>query len=66
LNFLQQIEPAAPRHADVGHQDIRRVGPQRTQYIVGLIEAAGSHTAAFQGFLEHPTNGGIVIDQPHE
>ncbi len=64
LNFLEQVQAAAPGHADVRHQHIRHIGAQRRDDIVGLIEAPRGHAAAFQRLLEHPANGGIVVDQP--
>ena len=65
LNFLQQFEPAASGHANVGHQHVGSIGAQRRQHIVGLVETLGGHAAALQRLLEHPTNRGVVVDQPH-
>src|SRR6266851_2485049 len=65
LNFLEQVESAASGHADVGHQYVGCVGAQCRQDIVGLIETLGGHAAAFQRLLEHPSDGGIVVDQPN-
>ena len=65
LNLLEQIESAAARHSDVGHQHIRRVGAQRRERIVRAVEALREHAAALQRLLEHPTDGRIVVDQPN-
>ncbi len=64
LNVLEQIQSAASGHADVGHQHIGSVRAQGHQHIVGLIEALGGHAAALQRLLQHPANGGVVVDQP--
>ena len=55
-------EAAAAGHADIRHQDIRRIGAQCRQRVVGAIEAFGEHAAAFQRLLEHPADGCIVVD----
>ena len=64
LNFLEQLETAASRHSDVGHQYVGCVGAQRCQDIVGLVEALRSHAAALQRLLEHPPDRSVVVDQP--
>ena len=64
LDFLEQVQAAAAGHADIGHEHIGRIAAQRRQDIVGLVEALGRHAAALQRLLQHPANGGVVVDQP--
>ena len=64
LDFLEQIEAAAPGHANVRHQYVRRVAAQRGEHVVRLVEGFGHHAAPLQRFFEDPANRGVVVDQP--
>ena len=60
----QQFETGLSRHADVGDQHIRRVAAQGLERGFGGFEDPRRHPAALQRALEHPTDRGIVVDQP--
>jgi hypothetical protein len=65
LDLLEQVQTTAPGHADVGHQDVGRIGAQRGERVVRAFERLRQHSAALQGLLEHPANRCVVVHQPH-
>ena len=64
VDAAQQIETGLPRHPDIGEQHIGRIAAQRLERRLGGLEDARQHAAALQRALEHPTDRGVVIDQP--
>ena len=60
----QQLQPRGARHADVGDQHVRGFAPQGLKRRLGRLERPRPHAVAAQRALQHPTNGGVVIDQP--
>ena len=65
LNVFEQIQSAAPGAAEVRHKHVGCLRAEGTQHIVGLSEAPGGHAADIQRFLQHPTNGRVVVHQPN-
>ena len=63
-NLGQQLEAAAARHADVGDQHVGSIAAQRGERGVGVIERGRRHASLAQRALEHPADGGIVVDEP--
>ena len=63
-DLLQQIEAAASGHADVGHEDVRFLAPQRREHRVRVLESRGVHAALLERALEHPADRGVVVDDP--
>ncbi len=64
VNLGQQFEAAAAGHANVGDQHIGSIASQRRERRVGVIERGRRHASLAQRALEHPADGGIVVDEP--
>ncbi len=63
-NLRQHVEAAGARHADVREDDVRLLGLQRAEHAIGAVETARDHAGLLQGFLQHPADGTVVIDDP--
>ena len=63
-DFLEQVEPAAPGHADVGDQHVRLLARERREHGVGILEGRGLHAALLERALQHPADRGVVVDEP--
>ncbi len=66
LHFLQQLQPRLAGHADVGHQDLRRLGTlfKLRDGLAGRGEALEGDALAGQGLLQDPADGTVVVDDP--
>ena len=64
VDAAQHLETRLPRHADVGHQHIGSIGAKRLQRRLRRLEEPRQHATALQGALEHPPDGGVIVDQP--
>ena len=63
-DFVEQVESALARHADIGHEHVGFFASQRVQDGFRVFERCRLHAGLFQGAFEHPADGGIVVDEP--
>jgi len=64
-DLLQQIEARLARHADVSDENVRRLASQRIESGLSGLECPRRHSAVAKGALQHPADGGIVVDEPY-
>jgi hypothetical protein len=62
---LQKIKPRHARHADIGDEHIRRFALERIEDRFGRLEGARRHAAIAQRAFQHPTDRGVIIDEPN-
>ena len=62
---LQKAEAVHAWHADVGDNRGRRLLQQTGKGLVGVGEGVAGDSRSLHGFLQHPADGSIVIDNPH-
>ena len=63
--FIQQVQPVDLRHADIGHDGVRPTLRKALQHAGSALEARDLHALLKQGFLEHPADRTVVVDDPH-
>ena len=64
VDALEELEPRGAGHADVGDQDIGRLAPERIERRLRGLEGPRRHAVVAQRPLEHPADGGVVVDEP--
>ena len=64
LHALQQLQAGGTRHADVRHQDLRRVVLQGIERFLRRGERRVRDALSRKRLLEYPTDGAIVVDDP--
>ncbi len=64
LDPLHQLQAVHARHADIRDHGIGDLAPQCLQQGLGVVEGAGGEAGLGQGPVQHPAQGGIVVDDP--
>ena len=63
-NPAQQRQARLTGHPNVGHQHVRGFTAQRFQRGLRRFERTRRHAAIAQRALQHPADGGVVVDEP--
>ena len=64
LDGRQQFEPGRSRHADIGHQHLRRIVRQGVDRLTCRSEHAASDALARERLFQNPADGLVVVDDP--
>ncbi|ABA47527.1 hypothetical protein BURPS1710b_2767 [Burkholderia pseudomallei 1710b] len=64
VHRLQQLEPRAARHPDVGHEHLRRFLVERGERVAHVREAPRREALARERLLEHPADRLVVVYYP--
>ena len=63
-HFIEQVEAGLAGHAHVGDEHVGLAAAQCRERAVGVLERGGRHARLLERALEHPADGGVVVDDP--
>src|SRR5207302_10634179 len=64
LDGLQQLQPRAPGHADIGDEALRRTARERIERLLRGGKRVEGDAFAAERLFDHPADGTIVVDDP--
>src|SRR6185295_951115 len=65
LRFLEKLEPRLAWHADIAHDDLRRLIGERGERLARRSESLERDVLARERFLEHPPYRTVIVDDPN-
>ena len=66
VDGLEQFESANAGHADIRDHDVRPLTFQQVGNLIRGVEGLDGHIRLGQGFFQHPADGAVVVDDPHD
>ncbi len=64
-NLLQELQARLTGHPYIGDEHVRLLTPKCIERGLGGFECSRRHTTVAEGALQHPANGGVVVDEPY-